>query len=81
MMNRDMKKIKVGSYVRQYMFDNSFGRVYRYGIVVALDDLDEWGKISIQDVRVMFSPRKDHPVGTQPYAEEISVSKLEVVCE
>ena len=70
--------IKIGSYVRQFMFENSHGQVYRYGIVI--DNVKD-PPLALQGVRVVFSPRKDHPVGSKPYTEEIAASKLEVVCE
>jgi len=69
--------IKIGSYVRQYMFNNSHGVVYRYGIVVTPQAVG----VDNEYVRVVFCPRKDHPVGSKPYTEIIAPSKLEVICE
>lgn len=64
--------IDIGSYVKERLFD----QVYRYGIVVGLGEGDFSGI-----VKVVWTPRKDHPVAFGPYGQNAHISKLEVVRE
>ncbi len=76
--------MNIGSYVRQHVCDNSSGTVWRYGIVVNnnMDSMSHESRACYKAaVRVVFSPRKDHPVGAQPYAEYVESTKLEVISD
>ena len=65
-------KIDIGSYVREHLFD----KVYRYGVVIGIgqDTFSNYAK-------VVWTPRKEHPVAFGPYPQAVLTSKLEVVCE
>jgi hypothetical protein len=69
----------IGSYVRQSLFENSDGLVWRYGIVVSKDVPQHLRALYELPVKVVFTPHKSHPVGVLPYAEYVESSKLEVV--
>ena len=64
--------IDIGSYVKQHLFDE----VYRYGIVVAMGTGP-----ALASVKVVWTPRKEHPVANGPYTQSINIEKLEVVRE
>jgi hypothetical protein len=74
--------LNIGAYVKQHVFQNSSGGVWRYGIVIE----KEWESmpaeiqaVYVYPVRVVFTPCKSHPVGVLPYAEYVESAKLEVV--
>jgi hypothetical protein len=64
--------IDIGSYVKEHLFD----QVYRYGIVVGVGEGD-----FTDIIKVVWTPRKEHPVAFGPYPQAVLTSKLEVVCE
>jgi len=78
----------IGTYVKQNLFSHRDSPCWRYGIVVGLDppgpvklrwSSDDPDKQEV--VQVVFSPRKEHPVGIQPYAEYVPTWLLEVVSD
>jgi len=72
----------IGAYVRQELFDHRGKSIYRYGIVVSSDLPEPVRLLHVNGaVKVVFSPRKDHPVSIQPYAEYVPTSKLEIISE
>jgi len=78
----------IGTYVKQNLFNHRGSPYWRYGIIVGLDppepvklrwSSDDPDKQAV--VQVVFSPRKEHPVGIQPYAEYVPTWLLEVVSD
>lgn len=64
--------IDIGSYVKEHLFD----QVYRYGIVIGMGEGD-----FTDIIKVVWTPRKEHPVAFGPYRQNAHISNLEVVRE
>jgi len=69
--------MKIGTYVKQLMFDN----VYRYGIIIDNGHpwFDDMPGNTTNWTQVAFTPRADHPVAVLPYQEYVKTSELEVI--
>ena len=65
-------EIDIGSYVREHLFD----QVYRYGIVVGIGEGD-----FTDIIKIIWTPRNDHPIANGPYKQSAHISKIEVVRE
>ena len=70
--------IKVGTYVKQRVFD----RVYRYCVIISCGEHPFFSSDESKNwAQVVFNPRQDYPVASNPYPEYVPTSELEVLSD
>jgi len=68
--------VKIGSYIRHYLYKNRGERIYRYGIIIKIVHYSP-----PKFANVIWQPTPYYSLYKSPYLETIKINLLEVVSE